>query len=290
MDEATLLQKPADVTPFPFKDHVIVRVPAAKRQKVNEISVLERYDTASLKPAYALPRPRKQINQGERASKCWFCMSSSICEIHMIITIGTHFYMAVAKGAINTSHILLIPIKHVTSTLELTDGAVTELITWKRMLVRYFSDQGEVILFYEHNQPPGNNPQLQHMHIQAIALPNRAAGILRENFDHEAGKVGATLEEVNIQNNNLVSKLREASLQSPYFWVHLPNDTHLVTTIDTGGDAHFPFSFGRRVLAKVLGDDRLENWKSCVVAKGAEEAMAKDLRAVLQPLINALDI
>lgn len=97
----------------------------------------------------------------------------------MIITIDTHFYLAMAKGTINTSHILLVPVKHVPNTLQLTKPMLTELWyafcgrmlfsrsrKWKNILTNYFAAQNEVVLFYEHNQPVSRSPQLQHLHIQ----------------------------------------------------------------------------------------------------------------------------
>eukprot|EP01127_Copromyxa_protea_P014391 TRINITY_DN3999_c0_g2_i1.p1 TRINITY_DN3999_c0_g2~~TRINITY_DN3999_c0_g2_i1.p1 ORF type:complete len:482 (+),score=96.20 TRINITY_DN3999_c0_g2_i1:269-1714(+) len=214
MDLKELHDKPTDTTPFPYKEHV-VQDSATKKQKLDEDQrMLERYAASLLdsgvKPAYAQRKTngrKNPLTSGARGDECWFCMSSSVCEVHMIITIDTHFYLALAKGPINTSHILLIPVKHTANVLQLSKGALDELWKWKNILTKYFESLDEVVVFYEHNQP-GRNAQLQHLHIQAVAMPKLHGKKIREYFEHEASNFGISWNEEDIHEGNVQSKLR----------------------------------------------------------------------------------
>jgi len=72
----------------------------------------------------------------------------------------------------------------------------------------------------------------------------------------------------------LFSNTISQQVDGAYFWVRLPNGTQMVAQLDI----KIHFSFGRRVLASVLGHPELEDWKACVQAKLIEEKITKSLR------------
>lgn len=50
------------------------------------------------------------------SDSCWFCLSSPSVEKHLVISVGTHCYLALAKGPLNPYHVLILPIAHHQST------------------------------------------------------------------------------------------------------------------------------------------------------------------------------
>lgn len=125
-------------------------------------------------------------------------------------------------------------------------------------------------------------------------MPKLHEKSLLNHFEHEASDVGVTWNEVDITQDNVQGQLRAGerffcliiyrhvvTANAPYFWAHLPNGKHWVAVIE--GDIRFPFSFGRRVIARVMGQERLEDWKQCVQSKNEEEDLAKELREALTP-------
>ncbi len=54
------------------------------------------------------------------SSVCWFCLGSPKVEKHLVVSIGKKMYLAVAKGPVCDGHVLIIPINHSQSSLELT--------------------------------------------------------------------------------------------------------------------------------------------------------------------------
>ena len=41
---------------------------------------------------------------------CWFCLSSAEVEKHLIVSVGEHSYLAMAKGALTGDHVMILPI------------------------------------------------------------------------------------------------------------------------------------------------------------------------------------
>lgn len=72
------------------------------------------------------------------SEKCWFCLSSSSVEKHLVITVGEHFYLALAKGPVNQTHCLLLPVTHVQCSALLSADSWNELQRFKQALIDMF--------------------------------------------------------------------------------------------------------------------------------------------------------
>ncbi len=58
-------------------------------------------------------RPRR-----EPTGPCWFCLSGSDVEKHLVVSVGDHAYLALPKGGLTTGHVLILPIAHHACMLE----------------------------------------------------------------------------------------------------------------------------------------------------------------------------
>ena len=66
---------------------------------------------------------------------CWFCLGSPQVEKHLVISVGQSVYLALAKGTVTTGHVLIVPINHVPSSLDLDPVrhiASSACIPWAR--------------------------------------------------------------------------------------------------------------------------------------------------------------
>lgn len=249
-----------------------------KKQKVDDSRGDASFigDANKAKPSYAqASNNKKYVSSAGRKNECWFCMASSVFEMHSIIKVGKHFYIAIAKGAINENHMLLVPIQHLPSTIALSKPAMQEMLLWKSAFVAFFESKNENVVFCEHNQP-GHNPDLQHLIYQVVGIPKNV--IMKDHFESQAGKEG--LEWVNSHidedQSNIQQQLRAIAGNGSYVWAHMPYENcHLIGAIEK---ERFPFSFARRTIVEAVGHPELEDWKRCVLAKAAEEKTAKTLR------------
>jgi len=213
-------------------------------------------------------REYTKLTTGPRGEQCWFCMASSVFEIHLIVSVGKNFYLAVAKGGINDAHMLIIPIKHVSHQGALPLIAGEELSKWITTLENFFTSRGEVMVLFEHNYPVTN----QHLHIQVVPVAKRDKDRVKEAFINEGKR--NRLDWITLSPDMSLAK----QVDGAYFWVRLPDGTQMVALLQD----KIPFSFGRRVLASVFGQPELEDWKACVQAKLIEDKITKQLRDTIK--------
>uniref|UniRef100_A0A6B2L1L9 Cwf19-like C-terminal domain-containing protein n=1 Tax=Arcella intermedia TaxID=1963864 RepID=A0A6B2L1L9_9EUKA len=276
-DPEQLYQVPPHTTEFPLIKYLWVapEEPATKKQKTEVDLSKSRFDGQFMgderKPNYAQNRKRftdnretAKLTTGARAEQCWFCMASAVFEYHLIVSVAKHFYLAIAKGGINDSHLLISPIKHFPSQTTLPPEAYEELVKWMESLEKFFMSRGEVAVFFEHNYPVSN----QHLHIQVVPVEAREKNRIRESFVIEGTRV--KLDWVPVKLGVPLVKQIDGS----YFWVRLPDGSQIIARLEK----KIPFSFGRRAIASLLGHPELEDWKSCVQPKQEEEKMTMQLR------------
>lgn len=203
--------------------------------------------------------------------KCWFCLSSPQVEKHLVISIGTEAYLAMAKGGLVDDHVLILPVTHHQSTAEAPQSLLDEIERFKEALKKMCSKQKKAVVFYERNY------KTSHMQIQAIPIPQNATKELREIFQDCAQAEGFELDE--LPEHAKLDQIAGAGV--PYFYVELPNGDKLFHRIRKS----FSLNFGREVLASgpVLNREQLADWRECKQDKEEECALVKRFRASFTP-------
>ncbi len=87
----------------------------------------------------------------EPAGPCWFCLSGSEVEKHLIVSIGDHAYLALPKGGLTPDHVLILPIAHHASLLELPEDVGKEVDRFKSAVRKCFKKRGQAVVFFERN-------------------------------------------------------------------------------------------------------------------------------------------
>lgn len=272
MAPATLAQAPSDATecPYPY-----ARLP----KRVANVSG----DVVARAPK----RPRPEFSKDTRswvAESCWFCMSSPKFETHLVASIGEETYLAMAKGPLVPHHVLVLPIVHKRCTLELSESEDKELAAYLDALRRFCEARGEALLVFERYMA---NSQFEHMHLQAIALPAHLVSGAREHFERHGARVGIGFERLP-PGLSLAAAMETAE---PFFRVELPSGEHLLHRMAANPRKH-PLQFGREVVANILGQPQLSDWKNCLPKPtperlGTEEQLeglaAEEFKAAFAP-------
>ena len=104
------------------------------------------------------------------------------------------------------------------------------------------------------------NSQLEHFHLQAVALPAAAAGGCRAAFEQHGAQKGIRFELLPAGP----TALRDAMPRpEAFFAVTLPSGERLLHRMATNPRKH-PLHFGREVLATLLGAPQRADWKNCL--------------------------
>nr|XP_019536953.2 CWF19-like protein 1 homolog [Aedes albopictus] len=230
---------------------------------------------------------RKRRSQGNRISgnqdqnqkrqkptfdqeKCWFCLSSGSIEKHLIISVGEHFYLALAKGPVNETHILILSITHIQNASLLSAEQWAELNKFKLALTQFFKDREETIFLYERNYKTG------HLQINAIGVDNNVAWKIQHVLEDKSEEHNITLETVPKPQSPA-----DLPQKCPYFVAELPDGNVMFTK----QMRNFPLHFGREIICadNLLNCEEKIDWRQCNLEKEEEEAITKKFRESFQP-------
>jgi hypothetical protein len=195
------------------------------------------------------------------ANDCFFCLSNVNVAKHLIVSIGTEVYLALAKGPLTPAntvglsfpgHILIIPIAH-TSVASASETA--EMEDYCQKLSRFFQARNCHAVTIEIHQS-----ESIHAHWQVVGVP----------------KSKSDLDEVFIrgfEEKKMKLEKRAPGESEDYCRIVLPGGTY-VTTLP----AYFDLRLPRRILAKILQLEDREDWRACIQTEDEERADAAAFR------------
>lgn len=118
-------------------------------------------------------RPKLEFDQ----SKCWFCLSSPVVSKHLVISVGTEIYVALAKGGLVEDHLLILPITHHQSLSILPKNVKDEMDLYKKAVTKYYESTDRVPVFFERNF------KTSHCQLQTVPVHKNQAPALKEMFE-----------------------------------------------------------------------------------------------------------
>uniref|UniRef100_U5EW12 CWF19-like protein 1 n=1 Tax=Corethrella appendiculata TaxID=1370023 RepID=U5EW12_9DIPT len=204
--------------------------------------------------------------------KCWFCLGSAGSEEkHLIISVGEHFYLALAKGPINDEHILILSITHIQSAALLNIDQWEELEKFKQALRLYYKDRDQAALFYERNYKTG------HLQINVIGIDENVKWKIQHVVDDKA-------EEHNLQMEKItkLASAKQLPENRPYFIIELPDEDSCSITQQMKG---FPLHFGREIICNenLMNCDEKIDWRQCNLGKEEEIDAVNRFRESFKP-------
>ena len=219
---------------------------------------------------------------------CWFCLGTEKAEVELLVTVGESLYMAVPKGPLCREHVLLIPINHVAGLAQLSPVEWEEFEKYTKALRLMYAEQkkegaeeggGEeegqrMVLFERRLETRG----AKHTHAQIIPVPAAKAAGVREAFEKRGEPLGVFFEHLPAGKS-----LPEMGLspEQQYIYLEIPGlggkgVARLLHRLPPG--ERLPLTYGRDVLAELLGVPQKVNWKNCVLGKEAEKEMVERLK------------
>ncbi|KAJ3039402.1 hypothetical protein HDV00_012278 [Rhizophlyctis rosea] len=238
---------------------------------------------------------------------CWFCLSNPDLEKHLIISIGSEVYVALAKGGLLDwgGHVLIVPIAHYPSSRHMRalegDGATAakdsleEVEKINQALVKTFEGKGMVTVVFElFGGGRGEDGTLLHMHEQVIPLPAELKDDIGPAFHQQAEAEG--LIPVADYPDDLSIPFCRVSYPSPdddgetKTVIFIPSvermEEHWRRSDEAIEHGRRPprlmnLQFGRLVCARLLGAPERADWKACVLNMEEEKKLAESMRKVV---------
>ncbi|XP_063146677.1 CWF19-like protein 1 isoform X4 [Candoia aspera] len=282
MDPAELIKQPQDTTENPYRkpgggESFAHLLPDAKEEPASQfffdLSHKPKGKKRPMKGEERQPPKRPPFKPPLPTAACWFCLASPDVEKHLVVSIGTHCYLALAKGGLSPDHVLILPIGHYQSMVELASEVVEEVDQYKSVLKKFFKAKGKRCVIYERNY------RSQHLQLQVVPVPQTCCTTedIKEAFIIQGEE--RHIELLEIPEHSALKQIVQPG--TPYFYVELDNGEKLFHRIGK----NFPLQFGREVLASeaILGMPERADWRSCQTGREEETAAAQAFRQAFEP-------
>lgn len=212
---------------------------------------------------------KPELNLGKPVKDCWFCLSNEQADVHLVVDILEEAYLAVDKGPINDTHVLVIPVEHYPNLVTTRPGALAEVERLVGALRKAYASRGLELVGFERYlgfHARGGN----HCHINFLGIGPEAAKTARSVFSSAATDYGFSFVHMpSCQGETGQAELKGIVGDAQYFQAFLPDGSRLVHAIS--GNKRHPMHFGREVLAKLAGEPAKSDWRLCKARDGAEE-------------------
>ncbi|XP_029051713.1 CWF19-like protein 1 [Osmia bicornis bicornis] len=267
-----LVMKTTDETDSPYPKSMLSSEPSIQKSEPKRTQFF--YDMESKEPTRRSrhsegpnKRPKPEFDQ----AKCWFCLSSPEVSKHLVISVGSEIYVALARGGLVENHFLILPVTHHQSLSILPKEVKEEMALYKDSITKYYATMDCVPVFFERNY------KTSHCQLQSVPVHKNQAPALKETFQEMA-------ECNNFEITELPPHADLQQIAKPgvlYFYAELPDGTKLYHRIKKD----FPLQFGREVLAcdRILDINDKVDWKDCQLDKEEEIELASRIRRNFQP-------
>lgn len=216
--------------------------------------------------------------KSSKHKNCWFCLSSDDVATNLIISIGTHFYLALPKGGLTPHHSLIIPIVHSSNICELNDEQLIELQQYKSAIKQYYASLNNVCIMYERNI---NTRSGQHCHIQCINMQPQLASKAQQLIVQCGNESQLQFNVINDQHSDNPQHKRKlqqcVTNNQRYIHVELPDSTELLAIVESNNKHALEFMRAR--MAYLLDEPDRADWNKCVVSNEQEEKLVTEFKA-----------
>ncbi|ELU06627.1 hypothetical protein CAPTEDRAFT_168674 [Capitella teleta] len=203
---------------------------------------------------------------------CWFCLGSPEVEKHLVVSVGELTYLALAKGGLVPDHLLILPIGHHQSTVDLSDDILDEIHKYKNALKKCFKQEDKEVVFFERNY------KTPHLQIQVVPCSTSLVPYIHDTFMEYALSHKCELHEIPEH-----SDLRQiVPSGAPYFHAELPTGKRLLYRMKKVST--FPIQFGREAMAheRLLNMPHRADWRQCKYSHEEEVKMRGDMRELFR--------
>lgn len=234
---------------------------------------------------------------------CWFCLASPTCEKHLIVSVFDKCYITMPKGPVSKNHVLIVPVNHsanedennrskIGAFLDPSPGVIADLEKAKEKLRTYARDELNMDLFVFERAFPTRGGY--HAHINCIPIEKGLGSKviatmlnLASSRNHGNGFELRELQNPDFSVTNILKNADEENLLG-YFYAEVSLTEgnlkrYLYMALDQGhvkdSRKQVSLQFGREVLATVLGNEDIADWKRCVMSKELEEEYTQAFRS-----------
>lgn len=211
-----------------------------------------------------------------RDQVCWFCLSNGR-EGHLVVHVGEHVYVALAKGGVNERHLLIVGVAHVRGSAAMTEDGRAEMARVIDGVRAYYRGRGDVGLFWECCVGGDGGDGVRHVYVEAVPVGKGDA------FEECARRVGVG-EVREGEGEGAVLELVRREAAAEYVWAEV-GAKRVVRAWgereDVGGERGKVVRMGRNIAVEMLALPERRDWRRCVDTVERQQQLAGKVRAEL---------
>ena len=197
-------------------------------------------------------------------------------------------YITLPKGGVNEYHSLIVPVEHGGDGVSVTRKIESEIDSIKSKLRKHARAalQKDLFIFERSIQTKGG----YHPHIQCIPVDAGLGPKIQSKMLEMASRSGFKLKEIT---GEIPLSSLDDDWSEGYFYAEVPlpgggddyrRYLYRVADGGNGSKSFVPIQFGREVLAEVMNNPDVAQWKACVVSKEREEEWTNQFRESLSDI------
>jgi len=232
------------------------------------------------------PRKKREIQiVVEPHAEYWFCLVNPKVEKHMIVCATTEVYVATARGPVNPSNVLVLPVKHAPCYAACPPELQEVLSSHVAAIRKMCRETQRECIVWERWIPMGISGA-NHMQIQVLPIELSRAGAAREALEESVKRhlPGAKLKRVGT-HAEVIEHLGDDAT-TPYVYFEIPGDNtakgravdRYVYAGTTKGGPRIPLNFGRQVACELLNCENKVDWRQCQEDMDSEKLLTRTFR------------
>lgn len=195
----------------------------------------------------------KAIQEHRRATEsldnCRMCIQSSSMPKHLMISMSETFYLSLpTQEPLTDGHCLLVPVRHVPCGTQLDENEWSDLLNFRKALVKMFATINEDVIFFETAIHLNRFP---HMYITCVPLPKEQGDLapifFKKAIDESESEWASNKKLVSLKGRDV---RRAVPKGLPYFCVSFGMEEGYAHVVE---DYHlFPSNFAEEIIGGML--------------------------------------
>lgn len=185
-----------------------------------------------------------------RLDACSYCLQSDDMLKHLMVSAGENVYVSLPSyEPLTDGHCFIVPVKHTTCATQLDENEWSELMDYRRALVKMYETEGDDVVFVETAMGLHRHP---HMRIECIPMPKSVGELapiyFKKAIDESEKEWASNKKLISLRGRDV---RRAVPKGLPYFSVSFGvDDEGFAHVIEDEKD--FPRNFAQEIVGGML--------------------------------------
>ena len=226
-------------------------------------------------------------NNQKNVKDCWFCYDNNKdLDKRFILEEFNHFYLSFSKGPINNYHFLIIPKRHISFYINLSDEEKSEIETLIQILKTFLYQKGCEYIIYEKNLKY-NFSQSIHLLINVVGFEFTLFQKLNEFIENFL--IEEKLNKYTVIYDDIHAYLYLYNQNDEYIYINIPKifKDKIIRKMILIKTNEYKIDYPRKLICNLINKEERINWRN-TLSLGEEflEDTKKNIKNFFQTIFS----